>query len=74
MFFSLTESVFFPRFCFSAFFTAFFCMQMVHVFHATACGLMGLAMRALAGGDDFDDSVYIYMRTLWMSYSLNADR
>jgi hypothetical protein len=35
---------------------------------------MGLAMQALASGDDFDDSVYVYMRTLWISYSLNVDR
>lgn len=47
---------------------------MIYAVHSTARGLMGLAMQALASGDDFDDSVYVYMRTLWISYSLNVDR
>ena len=47
---------------------------MIRAVHSTARGLMGLAMRALASGDAFDDSVYVYMRTLWISYSRNVDR
>ena len=47
---------------------------MIHAVHATVRGLMGLAMRALASGDYSDDSVYAYMRLLWVSYSLNVDR